>query len=110
MPKNSISTLYTTVPNEAVAKELAHIVLDNKLAACVNYFSCQSDYIWLATYHSDPETILIMKTLPSKLDELCKLLESVHPYEVPLINTWPSMVNEKYYKWILETLTTSASN
>lgn len=38
--------LFTTVDNEAKAKELAKKIVEEKLAACVSVFPVESTYSW----------------------------------------------------------------
>ncbi|GLX84142.1 divalent-cation tolerance protein CutA [Thalassotalea loyana] len=95
-----------TCPTQEVAKEIAHNVVNKKLAACVNIIpQMTSVYLWQGEVHQDNEQQLIIKTLTNKVDELTQAIERLHPYDVPeIIAVNIDAGNHAYLNWITESL------
>lgn len=90
-----------------VAKRLAHGIVTNKLAACVNIIpGITSVYEWEGKINEDNELLLMIKTKTDKVDELSKFVRENHPYSVAeVISTGIENGNLPYLKWIHETVT-----
>jgi periplasmic divalent cation tolerance protein len=87
-----------------VAKKLAHGIISNKLAACVNIIpKITSIYEWDGKINEDSEVLLMIKTTTSRVDELAKFVRENHPYSVAeVISTPIENGNPPYLKWIGE--------
>ncbi|WP_336344754.1 divalent-cation tolerance protein CutA [Halalkalicoccus ordinarius] len=77
-------TVYVTAPNE-VAPSLARILVEERLAACVNRVPCRSTYRWDGEVIDDDEEILLAKTTDERYPDLVERVEAEHPYDVPCI-------------------------
>jgi periplasmic divalent cation tolerance protein len=77
-------TVYITAPPEA-APDLAEALVEQRLAACVNRFQCQSVYRWDGAVHDEAEVSLLAKTTADAYDELVEFVTERHPYDVPCI-------------------------
>lgn len=77
-------TAYITAPPDE-ADEIARTLVDERLAACVNRFPCQSVYRWDGTVHDDDEVVLLAKTSADRYDALVDRLTEIHPYDVPCV-------------------------
>ncbi len=99
-----IVLFYTTVKNAEEASSLGKLVVTQKLAACANSFPTQSSYFWNDNIQEEGETVLLLKTIPSKAPALITFLEEHHSYDVPAILHWPVEVNEKYGQWVKSTV------
>lgn len=77
-------TVYITAPPDA-AEEIARTLVEQRLAACVNFTSCQSIYRWDGAVHDDEEVILLAKTSEDKYESLRDRVLEVHPHDVPCI-------------------------
>lgn len=77
-------TAYITAPRE-VAPELARVLVEERLAACVNVLECESTYRWDGEIHDDPEAVLLAKTTDDAYDRLVERVVEVHPYDVPCV-------------------------
>ncbi|XP_017783441.1 PREDICTED: protein CutA homolog [Nicrophorus vespilloides] len=96
------SVAYVTVPDEAVAKKLAHGIVQENLAACVNIIpKITSVYLWKGEINEDSELLLMIKTRTAKVDELTTYVRKNHPYEVcEVISTPIQNGNPPYLNWI----------
>jgi periplasmic divalent cation tolerance protein len=96
-------TIYITVKDEAEARQLSFILVEEKLAACVNYFPIKSVFRWKGKIEESEEQALIVKTRAEKVDELIARVKEVHFYEVPCIVSWKiEKGNSEYLDWIKE--------
>lgn len=77
-------TVYITAPRDA-APEIARTLVEERRAACVNRFDCDSVYRWDGEIHADGETVLLAKTTDDRYDALRDRVLDLHPDEVPCI-------------------------
>ena len=77
-------TVYVTAPREA-AGDLARLLVEERLAACVNVVDCESTYRWEGEVHEEDEAILLAKTTDRACEALMSRVEEVHPYDVPCV-------------------------
>ncbi|MBP7819814.1 MAG: divalent-cation tolerance protein CutA [Candidatus Methanofastidiosum sp.] len=96
------SIVLTTVPNEEVAKNLSKILLENRVAACVNIIpNVKSLYWWNRLIEFSNELLLLIKTTEEKYNELEALIKKNHPYEIPEIISLDIQKGLKeYLNWI----------
>ncbi|XP_075155280.1 divalent-cation tolerance protein CutA [Haematobia irritans] len=100
------SVAFVTAPDEKIAKKLAHGLLEQKLAACINIIpSIQSIYMWEGKVNEDIEYLMIIKTQTGHVDELTKWVRANHPYSVAEVITLPiEKGNPPYMKWLKESV------
>lgn len=98
------SVAFVTVPNEEVAKRIAHGLICGKLAACVNIIpKITSIYEWKGEINEDSELLLMIKTRTATVNQLIHFVRTHHPYEVCEVISLPIQNgNEPYLKWISE--------
>jgi periplasmic divalent cation tolerance protein len=77
-------TAYITAPPED-AESIARTLVDERLAACVNRFACDSVYRWQGVIHEDEEVLLLAKTTDERYEQLRQRVVDLHPYDVPCI-------------------------
>ncbi|HNV93741.1 MAG: Divalent-cation tolerance protein CutA [Candidatus Methanofastidiosum methylothiophilum] len=94
--------IISTVPNEDVARNLSKILLEKRVAACVNILSkVKSNYWWNGSIESSDEIILLIKTTEDKYSQLEDLIRKNHPYEIPEIIAFDIKKGfNKYLNWI----------
>src|SRR5688572_26758972 len=86
---------------EAGAEDFARGLVEARLAACVNLLRAQSVYRWEGALHSDPEVLLLVKTMAPRLPELERHLARHHPYDVPeCVALEPAHVEQRYQAWL----------
>lgn len=78
----------TTCPDLACAKSIARSALDRRLAACANILpGVVSLFHWQDAIAEETEVQLTFKTRARHRAALVALIETQHPYDVPVI-TW----------------------
>lgn len=76
--------VFTTLPDQDSARQLAGQLVEARLAACVNVMSpCLSIYRWQGRLNEDGEIPLIIKTRADLYDRLEAFVRERHPYELP---------------------------
>ena len=100
----SFIIIYITHKNEASAKTIVDQLVNEKLVACGNLFPIQSAYWWQGAVQNENEWVSIVKTIPEFWEKVKSKVEEIHPYEVPCIMKIEAEANEKYEKWIRESV------
>lgn len=103
--------IMTTMPDRASAMSLAQMLVDERIAACVNVLSdCTSVYRWQGKSETAMEVPVLIKTTDENYSQLEQRIMSVHPYELPELIAVPiSGGLPAYLKWIeTETLGSKA--
>lgn len=97
--------VFITTPVDK-GEEIANLIIENKLGACVNVVrEVSSVYWWKGNIEKDKEALLVVKTSFSKFGDLKDKVKEVHPYTVPEIVALPIVGgNEDYLNWIDESL------
>lgn len=74
----------STCPDDATAAAIARVLVEERLAACVNRVSgVASTYRWQGAIRDEGEILLLIKTTRERFDALRARLIALHPYEVP---------------------------
>jgi len=80
----------TNLPDRAAAERLAALLIEQRLAACVNILApCRSVYRWKGAVQRDEEHPMLIKTTAERYAALEKVLRAGHPYELPEIIAVP---------------------
>ena len=97
----SLYVVLTTVDSGEKAEEMARILVERKVAACVSVSSpVVSFYHWQGKLEQSREWLLIIKTPDYR--KLQEELLKIHPYQVPeLIVLKAEHVLESYLRWAL---------
>ncbi len=96
-------TVYITVEDLKEAHLIGLALVQEKLAACVNYFPIQSIYRWQGKIEENAEVALLVKTRKSLVEKVIARAKSLHSYAVPCIESW-TVENgyAPYLKWIVD--------
>jgi len=94
--------LFVTVSNSEEAHQIAKVLLSQRKAACVNIMPrISSLFWWQDKLDSAQESLLIVKTKASLLNQIVTLVREIHSYEVPEIIALPIIGgNQDYLEWI----------
>lgn len=73
-----------TCPDTESARQLARILVDEHLAACVSRLpGVTSTYRWQGQVEEATEVMLLIKTTHTRLAALTERITQWHPYEIP---------------------------
>lgn len=87
---SDIVFLYVTAPDARVATEIAHRLIEEKHAACVNILSeMRSIYQWEGVVEETTETSFLVKTTAASADAARERIMALHPYDTPCIAALP---------------------
>src|SRR5260221_7314479 len=98
----SVVLVLTNLPNRAAAERLADVLIEEKLAACVNILApCRSVYRWKGTLQHDEEHPMLIKTTSERYAALEAAIRAGHPYELPEIIAVPIERGlQAYLAWV----------
>lgn len=99
---DDVIVLLSTLPNPEKAAEIARILVEERLAACVNLVpAVRSIYRWQGAVQDDTETLVIVKTTHGRAEALRARLIELHPYEVPEVIALPiAGGHAPYLAWV----------
>ena len=99
----SAMVIQTTFNDKEEAKKLIHILLDNKLCACIQMHEVDSFYVWADEVCEDKEYLLNIKTKKSNYKEIKRKIKENHSYDLPEIVAMDIIDGSKsYLKWLEE--------
>jgi periplasmic divalent cation tolerance protein len=94
----------TTVEKREDAEKIAALVVEKRLAACVQVLGpVKSTYWWQGKVEDAEEWLCLMKTRQDLYKPLEKAIKSIHSYDEPEIVALPIVEgSEGYLRWIDE--------
>lgn len=94
--------IYCTVPNKKEGKEIAQILVKQKLVACVSIMDkVESVFSWDGKMIEEKEALLMIKTKRELFTSINHLIQKYHSYNVPEVIALPVIeADETYLKWI----------
>lgn len=97
-----VRLVFCTCPDHPSAHALAHHLVAQRLAACVNLLPpMQSVYRWQEQIEQTEEVQLLIKTCADRMEALRTAILERHPYELPeIIAISPSDGLPPYLDWI----------
>ena len=99
----TLIVVMTTLPEVNQANSIAKILVEEKLAACVQVMpSMTSTYMWQGELCQESEHLVLIKTLQANYEALSSRLRSLHPYETPEVIAIPAIaVDRDYLNWVI---------
>lgn len=95
--------IQTTTSNEEEAKKIAKILIQDKLAACVQLKDIESLYNWDGKLCCEREILLSIKTKKELFSKVKSKILELHSYDTPeIIELDISNISEDYLKFIKE--------
>ena len=100
-PEETLLVL-TNLPDADHATRIARLLVERKLAACVNILApCTSVYRWNDAVETATEVPLLVKTTLARYPALQAALTETHPYELPEIIAVPLQEGlPAYLAWV----------
>ena len=93
--------LLTTTPDREEAAKIAKLLIDEKLAACVQLLPIESFYVWQGKTQNEAEILLLVKTRSALFEPAIARIKAVHSYSVPEIVAMPFAAGfAGYLDWI----------
>ena len=98
--------IFITAARKTEATRIAKALLTSKLAACVNIVDkVESFFWWQGKIDRAKEYLLIVKSVKANLPRVCRLVKSLHSYDVPEIIGVPIAGGSKtYLDWINDSI------
>ncbi len=101
MPAFKPVIITTTVPNQEEALRIGSLLLEKRLAACVQYKNIHSQYLWEGRLCSDNEVRITIKTARCHYRAVEKSIMQNHSYDCPQILMLPVQRGLRaYLKWM----------
>lgn len=102
-PPADAIVVFITAPNRDEAARLAEMLIERRLAGCVQILpGVESVYRWQGQIERQEEVLLIAKTLSGKLDDLSREVIALHSYETPEIVAVPIVSGSgPYLEWLV---------
>ena len=102
----SVVSVYAVFANAEEAARIGRLVVEERLAACVNILSpVRSIYRWKGEVETADEVAAIFKTHHWRSDDLMERIAELHSYEVPCVVTWPiEKIVGRYADWVEDTV------
>ena len=95
--------IQTTTSSKEEAKNIAEILIQYKLAACVQLKDIESLYNWDGKLCCERETLLSIKTKKELFSKVKSKILELHSYDTPeIIELDISNISEDYLKFIKE--------
>lgn len=99
---NEFCFIYSTFPNKDAALACARLLIDKKLAACVNiYPPMTSVYSWEGKREEASEVAAFIKTRRSLVEAAIEAAYEIHEYSVPCFVVLPlDAGTPDYFAWV----------
>jgi periplasmic divalent cation tolerance protein len=100
--------VFCTCSSHEEARKLAHSIVDQEAAACVNLVpAVESVYRWEGKIESAHEILLLIKTTRERFSALRELIIKLHSYDTPEVIAVPVVAGlPKYLDWLGAKITT----
>ncbi|MCL2634522.1 MAG: divalent-cation tolerance protein CutA [Oscillospiraceae bacterium] len=97
------SMIISTFPDKKSAKSAAMLLVEKRLAACVQLMPIESVYSWQGEICNEEEVMLLIKSKADLFREIASAIKEAHTYEVPEIIQIPITDGfSEYLNWIGE--------
>ena len=102
MPYMETILVFSNLPDQASAAKLAAVLIEQRLAACVNVQApCTSVYRWQGKVETATEVPVFIKTTLERYPALEAAIRAHHPHELPEIIAVPVVAGlPAYLEWV----------
>ncbi|WP_013321517.1 divalent-cation tolerance protein CutA [Gloeothece verrucosa] len=91
---------YVTLNTTEEARQIGRILIEKKLAVCVNWFPISCSYRWQGEIIEEPEVVLIIKTRSGYRSLIEKIIQKNISYTNFIAEISPSYVNQSFLDWL----------
>ena len=101
MSESEFVFLYSTFPDAEAAEKVARVLVEQRLAACVNIHGpMTSVYEWEGKLEAATEVAAFIKTRRALIDDAIAAARPLHPYSIPCFLVLPiAGGNDDYLSW-----------
>ena len=93
--------IQTTCASKEEAQKIAKVLIEQRLAACVQLSQIESFYNWKDEFYCDNETLLNIKTRKANFEKIKSKILELHSYDLPeIIQLDIANASEEYLKFI----------
>ena len=102
----SIRVALTTVGSLEEGRRMARVLVERRLAACVNLVpNLTTVYRWKGAVEEAEEVLLVMKTTEDQLGALEAAVRELHSYEVPeFLALRVEAASRPYLEWLVDSV------
>jgi periplasmic divalent cation tolerance protein len=104
---SDLLAVLTSVSTEKQALDIAHALVQRRLAACVNVLPvARSIFRWKGRVQQDSEFLLLIKTLAVNFEAVRAAIKELNAYELPEIVGFPaSQTDAAFAAWVTDSST-----
>ena len=98
-----IKIIITSTDSDKTANDIAEYLVINNLSPCVQITpNIQSVYKWKDKLEKSDEILLLIKTIPEKVQDCIKMILKYHNYDIPeiVVTNW-EILNDEYRDWFI---------
>ena len=99
-----IKIIQTTTDSIEIAESISELLVNNNASPCVQIISnVKSVYRWKDKLEQSSEILLLIKTIPEKIQECKDIILKHHNYDIPeLIALDGDIIEDDYEAWFIE--------
>jgi len=99
-----IKIIQTTTDSIKIAESISKVLVNNNASPCVQIISnVKSVYRWKNKLEQSSEILLLIKTIPEKIQQCKDIILKHHNYDVPeiIVTNW-EILNDEYRYWFID--------
>ena len=91
----------STIDSKSKAQNIAKVLVEQRLAACVQIEQIESIYKWEGKITQEGEYLIRIKSTIDKYNQIESIIKDMHSYDIPQIIQIPITDGyNKYFEWI----------
>ena len=99
----TVVSIYAAFADADEAERIGRVMVEKRLAACINIAPVRSIYRWQGALEQADEVAGIFKTTDASADALIAAIAGLHSYDVPCIVSSPiDKITASYAAWVEE--------
>lgn len=101
-PTDAVIEIQVAFPDDDAAAAFADAVVAERVVACAQRWPIRSRYRWGGEVCDDAEVLVACKTTAARFDDVCAVVDRLHPDEVPMVLEVPiGRTNPAYAAWVI---------